>query len=316
MARLGKVKKLSPREAWPHEAANFTPWLLANASELGEVLDMDLELSEAEHGVGNFSLDLIGRDLATGERVIVENQLTRSDHSHLGQVLTYAAGTDAVTIVWIAEELRAEHRAALDWLNERTDESTRFFGVEVSAIRIGNSPLAPLLEVVVAPNDWQKAVRMQAAASVLSPMQEVYRDFWGIFLAQIQEEIPGWTNAKKPQAQQWMNLPAGVSVINYAVVVGRESMRVEIYFSSSNSQANEDNFNRLVRHKSEIEERFGAPLTWDPLPGRKACRISYSRVGDIADQEAWPEYLQWFVDTAGRLREAMNSLGGLPKLIR
>ncbi|MFY9220615.1 MAG: DUF4268 domain-containing protein [Candidatus Nanopelagicales bacterium] len=307
---------MSAREAWPHEAADFTPWLLANASELGDVLEMDLELSEAEHGVGNFSLDLIGRDGSTGERVIVENQLTRSDHSHLGQLLTYAAGTDAVTIVWIAEELRFEHRAALDWLNERTDEFTRFFGVEVSAIRVDNSRLAPLLDVVVTPNDWQKAVRLQAAASALSPMQSVYREFWEIFLANLQEQNPGWTNAKKPQRQQWMNLPAGVSVINYAVVVGRESIRVEIYFSSSDGQVNEENFNRLLSHKGEIEERFGAPMVWDPLPGRKACRISYSRVGDIADQAAWPEYSQWFVDTASRLREAIKSLGGMPKLIR
>lgn len=146
MAELGKLQKVGARAAWPHESQDFTPWLLQNADELGEVLGMDLELSHAEHGVGDFSLDLVGIDLATGESVIVENQLEKSDHSHLGQLLTYAGGTNAVNVVWIADRFRPEHRAALDWLNERTDEGTRFFAVEISAVRIADSPWAALFE--------------------------------------------------------------------------------------------------------------------------------------------------------------------------
>jgi hypothetical protein len=130
---LGKLETLDPRQVWAHEAYSFTPWLLENADAPNEVLGMDLDLSEAEHPVGSFALDLIGVDEATSERVIIENQLTQTDHSHLGQLLTYAGGTDAVNIVWIATGFREEHRAALDWLNSRTDENTRFFGVEISA---------------------------------------------------------------------------------------------------------------------------------------------------------------------------------------
>ena len=314
MAELGKLQRLSAREAWAHEATHFTPWLLENASVLGEVLGMDLELNFAEHSVGNFSLDLIGTDLATSETVIVENQLEKSDHSHLGQLLTYASGTDAATVVWVADAFRAEHRAALDWLNERTDERTRFFGVEVSAIRIDDSALAPLFELAVAPNDWQKEVRSQAAAAGLSVRQESYREFWGLFLDLLQHQHPGWTNTRKPLPQSWMNLPAGVSVANYAVASGRDQLRVEIYFSSKSAEINEGNFNALLKHKDRLESAFGDPLLWDPLEGRKACRVSFSRTGDITDQQEWPEYAQWFVDTVNRLRGAVQSLGGLPKL--
>lgn len=314
MTELGKLQRLSAREAWEHEAIHFTPWLLENASVLGEVLGMDLELKHAEHSVGNFSLDLIGTDLATGETVIVENQLEKSDHNHLGQLLTYASGTDAATVVWVADAFRAEHRAALDWLNERTDERTRFFGVEVSAIRIDDSALAPLLELVATPNDWQKEVRSQAAAAGLSPRQASYREFWGIFLDLLQQQHPGWTNTRKPSPQSWMNLPAGVSVANYAVASGRDQLRVEIYFSSRSAEINEGNFNALLKHKDQLETAFGDPLLWDPLEGRKACRVSFSRAGDIMDQQEWPEYAQWFVDTVNRLRGAVQSLGGLPKL--
>lgn len=314
MAELGKLQRLSAREAWAHEATHFTPWLLENASVLGEVLGMDLELNFAEHSVGNFSLDLIGTDLATGETVIVENQLEKSDHSHLGQLLTYASGTDAATVVWVADAFRAEHRAALDWLNERTDERTRFFGVEVSAVRIDDSPLAPLFELTVAPNDWQKEVRSQAAATGLSIRQESYREFWGLFLDLLQQQHPGWTNTRKPLPQSWMVLPAGVSAASYVVASGRDQLRVEIYFSSSSAEVNEENFHALLKHKDQFESAFGDPLLWDPLEGKKACRVSFSRAGDIMDQHEWPEYAQWYVDTVNRLRGAVQSLGGLPKL--
>lgn len=165
---LGRLTPVPPREVWAHEALNFTPWLLANQDVLGEALGMDLELVTAEHPVGGFSLDLLGHDRATGDTVIVENQLEITDHIHLGQILTYAGGTDPKNIVWIAAAFREEHRAALDWLNTHTDEDTRFFGVEVRVVRIGDSEPAPMLRVVAQPNDWGKQVK-RAASSATAP---------------------------------------------------------------------------------------------------------------------------------------------------
>jgi hypothetical protein len=156
---LGRLIPVAAREVWAHEAHHFTPWLLANADTLSQVLGMDLDIETAEHPVGGFSLDLIGRDRSTGELVIIENQLEISDHSHLGQILTYAGGTNPTNVIWVATDFRQEHRAALEWLNERTDERTRFFAVTVSVVRIGDSAPAPLFEVVVRPNDWGKQVK-------------------------------------------------------------------------------------------------------------------------------------------------------------
>lgn len=159
---IGRLKAVPAREVWRHEALDFTPWLLDNADVLSEVIGLDLELHTAEHAVGDFSLDLIGRDRISGDLVIVENQLEQSDHTHLGQIMTYAGGTDAAHVVWVAPSFRPEHRRALEWLNERTDEATRFFAVEVKAVRIGDSPYAPLLSLAVQPNDWGKQVRTKA----------------------------------------------------------------------------------------------------------------------------------------------------------
>ena len=96
---LGRVERVDPRTVWPDEARDFTPWLLGNVDVLSVALNMTLELERAEHPVGDFFLDLIGRNGDTGEVVIVENQLTRSDHTHLGQIMTYAAGTTPATVI-------------------------------------------------------------------------------------------------------------------------------------------------------------------------------------------------------------------------
>jgi hypothetical protein len=304
------------RDAWPHEAQHFTPWLLQNATELGEALGMDLELAKAEHSVGDFSLDLIGRDLATNELVIIENQLERSDHGHLGQLLTYAAGTDAGHIVWIADEFRNEHRAALDWLNERTGQDTRFFAVEVSVVRIDDSPLAPLFDVVVQPNDWRKSVRSTSSSGGASARQQQYQLLWTRCLDELRERAPGWTNQRSPAGLNWISLPAGTSNVIYALAYGREGPRVELYFSSSQAEVNEESFEHLLRYRTQLESAFGRPLEWQRLAGKKACRVCTSSTPvSLGEEKALEGLVDWYVDSALRLRSAIDSLGGLRRLL-
>ncbi len=113
--RCGRTRPLS-----------LTPWLLANGDVFADVLGIDLELTAAEHGIGSFSLDLVGRDLTNDCVLIVENQLTPTDHDHLGKLISYAAGTDAQTVVWLAPSFREEHREALDLLKNLGGEQVRF----------------------------------------------------------------------------------------------------------------------------------------------------------------------------------------------
>jgi hypothetical protein len=177
-SRLGWLRSIAPREVWSHKARDFTQWLLLNADVLSDVLGMQLELTEAEHTVGGFSLDLIGSDLTTGETVIVENQLERTDHAHMGQLLTYAGGTDAVNVVWCAPPFREEHRAALNWLNARTDENARFFGVEIAVVRIDESRPAPSFRLVAQPNDWSKQAHAGSTDTVVRGKRLAYSEFW------------------------------------------------------------------------------------------------------------------------------------------
>ena len=192
--QLGRLEPVDPRSIWSHEALNFTPWLAQNADRLAEALGIELEFEATEYGVGGYSLDILGKDGTNGVVLIVENQLGDSDHGHLGQLLTYAAGTAASTIVWITTRFRDEHRQALTWLNEHTDQETHFFGVELEVVRIGNSVPAPLFKVVALPNDWQKSVRA-ATVSPAGSRNELYRQFWSKLLDRIKSQYPSWTRA-------------------------------------------------------------------------------------------------------------------------
>ena len=163
---MGRLERVDLREAWGTEDGDFTPWLAReeNIALLGDAIGIDLEVEAQEKQVGPFRADnILCLDTATTDKhwVLIENQLYRTDHTHLGQLMTYAAGLDAVSIVWIARQfiLRKtdEHRAALDWLNEITDEEIRFFGIEVELWRIGDSPPAPKFNIVSKPNDWTKS---------------------------------------------------------------------------------------------------------------------------------------------------------------
>ncbi len=155
VTKLGRLEAVDPREIWKSEAGDFTPWLAQeeNLSLLGDTIGIEMELEAKEKDVGPFRADVLCKDIATGHWVLIENQLEKTDHTHLGQLLTYAAGLQAVTIIWVAVKFTEEHRAALDWLNEITDESINFFGLEVELWRIGESPVAPKFNVVSQPNE-------------------------------------------------------------------------------------------------------------------------------------------------------------------
>ena len=156
MNALGRLEKVPLRDFWKHEAADFTPWLAAeeNISLLEEVIGLELAVEAQEQRVGPFRADLLCKDTGSNQWVLIENQIESTDHRHLGQLLTYAAGLEAVTIVWIAERFTEEHRAALDWLNQITDERFTFFGLEIELWRIGDSPIAPKFNLISKPNNW------------------------------------------------------------------------------------------------------------------------------------------------------------------
>jgi hypothetical protein len=161
---FGSLERVSARQGWQTEDRDFTPWLAHHLDGLSDAIGLHLELVDREHSVGRYSLDLLLED-SRARVVVAENQFGQTDHTHLGQLLTYCAGTDAQVLIWLAERFTDEHAAALEWLNENSVEDVGFFGIELELLKIDESRLAPDFRVRVRPNAWTKAARRQTRRS-------------------------------------------------------------------------------------------------------------------------------------------------------
>lgn len=301
---LGRLEKVELREAWQSESGDFTPWLAReeNLRLLGEAIELDLQLEAQEKNVGPFRADILCRDTASDEHwVLVENQLERTDHTHLGQLLTYAAGLKAATIVWIAERFTDEHRAALDWLNEITGERFAFFGLEVELWRIGDSPMAPKFNVVSKPNDWTKTVQSstgQGTGGELSEHKQTQLRFWIAFKGYL-EQKKSVIRCQKPFPQNWMNHSIGRSGVHLTSVASgwnsetdtwEPEIRAELVMDDRNAKAY---FAMLSAQKEEIEREFGRQFVWYDPPGKKSARVYLRRDADFLNPDNWPEQHEW-----------------------
>ncbi|MBF0192173.1 MAG: DUF4268 domain-containing protein [Magnetococcales bacterium] len=268
MTTLGTLVKLDDlRSVWKSEAQHFTPWLAQekNLAELGKTIGMELELVAQEHSVGIFKADLLCKDTLTQQYIIIENQLERTDHSHLGQILTYAAGVSAKAIVWVATSFTDEHRAALDWMNEITAADYGFFGLEIELWKIGTSDPAPKFNVISRPNDWRKT---EQEKTFLSGNALLYQRYWtGLrdFFSENRKRTV--LRPQKPLPNHWINFAIGRTGFLLCAVASidkqRISVEVNIYPRDMNPKAA---FATLQDNKDEIEKELGfsAPrcFTW------------------------------------------------------
>jgi len=261
---LGQLTRVDLRTVWTSEPAEFTPWLAKeeNLNLLGETLGLELEIEAVEQPVGAFSADIVCRDIGTNSPVVVENQLEKTDHDHLGKLLTYSAGLHAVTVVWLAQNIREEHRAALDWLNEATHEDFRFFGLEIELWKIGDSLVAPKFNIVSKPNDWSRATA-QAARSNAEPSETKRKqhDFWQGLQDVLNRESGPVRGTSKPRPQHWMNYGIGRTQFGLSAVCGMRDqfIRVDLYISGDNAN---ERLALLEQQKSRIEEELGFSLEW------------------------------------------------------
>jgi hypothetical protein len=298
---LGRLKKVSLREAWSSESADFTPWLAKeeNLKLLGEVIGIELELESQEKDVGPFRADILCKDTATDNWVLIENQLARTDHGHLGQLLTYAAGLDAVSIVWIAEHFTAEHRATLDWLNEHTDDTINLFGLEIELWQIGDSPIAPKFNIISQPNDWSRTVQQAAAGSGdLSEHRLIQLKFWTEF-KKYMEAKGSIVKCQKPSPHYWMNHAIGRSGVHLVSIVsiwnsetGNKGLeiRAELYLNGPDAK---QEFAALEKQTAEIEKKLGFSLVWVNPPDKAMCRLYTKEDADFINEKLWPEQFEW-----------------------
>ena len=310
--QLGQLERIDARKVWQHEALEFTPWLSEHVDELNKAIGLEIEVSGREVKVGPFAVDLYGTEVQTGHPAIIENQFSVTDHSHLGQILTYASGLKAGVTVWISPQFRDEHREALTWLNEISSEDVNFFGVEIEILEI-NGQYAPNFKLVVQPNTWQKsrAVAKQSGGGQVSEKMLMYQSYFGELLEEMKSRSPDITNASKTQPQSWFNFASGKGEVSFmwAFVTGRRFC-VQLSIDTSDGDRNREMFDALATDRSAIESEFGGPLEWEPSDSRKSQRISiyYEGSVDIAEtpREDLDELKEWAVSTMIRCVEVLR----------
>ena len=306
---LSKLERVPLREAWKHEAGEFTPWLAEadNLDMLADALGLsELVLVAAEHWVGDFKLDILCTD--GDEQVIIENQLEETTHRHLGQIIAYAAGVDAKKVIWVAQSFRPEHAAALQFLNENTTDALSFFGVQVELWRIGNSPLAPNFEVVVKPNDWAKSGREQArAATSTSPTKQLQQKFWMALIERLAKAAPQ-IRPQKPRPQHWLNNSIGRSGfgLNITANTRDERLGVELWIPGAEAKKH---FANLVAQKNEIQSSLGFELDWQELPEAIGCRVvAWYPQASIEDEQRWDDYLDWLTQRLVKMDKVLRPI--------
>ena len=302
--QLGKMQKIADlRTIWKHEADDFSKWLSQkeNLEILSNTIEIDMAVSELESQIGSFSVDLYATEEGTNRKIIIENQLEDTNHDHLGKIITYASGKEANIIIWIVKNARDEHKQAIEWLNQHTDEDVCFFLVEIELWKIDNSPPAPKFNIVAKPNNWIRSLKIEDGISDTKKRQ---LKFWQSFKKYIFSKPEFKSNFSPWQAhpQNWYSL-GGVGVTNLRIDLGINTLdnRIStcIYISD-----NKELFKKFYTLKETIENEVGENMDWNEA--EKDCRIVAWRQGYIKRERAWQEYFDWMCETSLKLKDIIK----------
>ena len=286
---FGTLKKVELREYWKDEAKDFTPWLSKHLDLLGQAVQMELELVGTEQAVGDFKVDIVAKDsLDSDQHVVIENQLEKTNHDHLGKLLTYGAGHSAKAVIWVAKKLKEEHRKALDWLNEKTGEDIGFFGLEIELWQIGDSKPAPKFNLVSQPNDWAKGIVQQDRK--LGEIQILQQEFWREFTEYINKQ-KSFLKFRKPRPQNWLVFSIGKAGFDGSLRFSKSKKQVSCEFNILDDM---DTFENLKADKGLIEKELNTKLNWKELPNRKLTRIAQYKTVDFQDKKNKEELFKWF----------------------
>lgn len=304
MVKVGVLSRVPLREVWPHEAHDFTRWLGENLDYLGEVTGLSLSLVETEAATGDFAVDILAED-SNGDLVVIENQLERTDHEHLGKLLTYMSNQEAKTAIWVTSQPRPEHEKAIHWLNETLPADTAFYLIQVEAVRIDDSPPAPLFSVVAGPSPESRQIGAQRKE--LAERYLLRLEFWKQLLEKAHQRTTLHARIS-PSKDNWISAGAGKSGLTWAYVILMDHARVEFYVDTADTEHNKAIFDFLAQHKEAVEQVFGAPLDWQRLEGKRASRICYyiRDHGGLRDRDSWDVLQDAMIDAMVRLEKALK----------
>ena len=282
---IGKIEKINIREVWKNEAKDFTTWLFDNIEALGEELDITIDSVDREKNIGTFSADIVAED-SSGNRVLIENQLEKTDHDHLGKILTYVSNLDAKAAIWISSEPRPEHERAIEWLNE-AGLNVDFYLVKIEVYKIGESEPAPKFTIISGPSE--KSIIVGKEKKELAERHKKRLEFWKLLLEKSKEKTNLFSNIS-PNIYAWMGMSSGKRGLGFNYGITQKNGLVELYIDRGKDSDEENKviFDQLYKNKDEIENNFGAELDWRRLDDRRASRIiKIYEYSNINDRDKW-----------------------------
>ncbi len=304
---FGEIINLPMNAIWPHEERDFTPWLAQNISKLGDALGgLQLEVEQLEVYTTNFQLDIKAKEIGTNKIVVIENQIYKTDHKHLGQLITYASFFKAEIIIWISQEVTEDHRSAIDWLNNNTHENIQFYAVEASIIKIDNSRPALTFKLKAFPNEWEKSLGTVGTITT-SETEKLYKVFFQ-GLIDVLREKHHFTNARLGQPQSWYSFTSGIKGCTYGCSFARGSkVRTEVYIDTQSQEVNKEILKAFEFDKKELENQFGEELQFEELPTKRASKIALYRDGDInTDSQNLDEIKSWCIEKLLKLKQVFG----------
>lgn len=305
MPQFGNLKQVELRKEWNHEAFDFTQWLIRaeNLQLLSNEIGIEIAPKEAEARRGKYSVDILAEEESTGKKVIIENQLEKTDHDHLGKIITYASGYNAEYIVWIVKDANEEHRQAVEWLNEHTIPELYFFLIKLELWKIDESKPAVKFNTLVQPNEWMKVLRDIQINNNLTETKELQLSFWTNFKAYSNEKDITFTT-RKPRASRAYDLPIGTSEAYIRLTINTRPKEIGV---SLIIKDNQELFDEYFERKQEIEEEIGEVLIWDAPENQKRSSIRMIKSADLENEEKWSEYFEWLMQKAQIFKQVFGS---------
>ena len=304
-----KISKHIPvtnlRSIW-HKETDFSDWLVTEdglelvANDIG----VQVEDPQRECRPGDFPCDIVGHVLGDEDhKVVIENQFGRTDHDHLGKLLTYAAAHSATTAIWITEEVSDDHRKVIDWLNDNTPPNISLYLVQLKAYRIGDSPVAPMLDVVCRPNLKFKVQHENTSES--SKETQLWRkQFWEEILAHIKSKQPPFS-VQSASVANWSNISIGRANIYLELTLTPKSkcigceLRIKVAWK-------DEAFKQLKAQQAAIEAEIGEPLQWLPDAGTKLSKIMLKANIDPQDPANRDQVIKWMYEKSVAFYHAMH----------
>lgn len=303
---LGKIKNVNPRKIWKNEAYDFTPWLAENLEQIGEAIGLELEFESKEVSVGPFSADILAKDAGTDKFVVIENQLEKTNHDHLGKCITYASVLDASAVIWVAPKFTDQHKKALDWLNDHTSDEIGFYGVKVELWQIDDSQPAVKFNVVSEPNIAVRQATKRKEQGELTETKKIQLEFWTAFRDKL-EKSGKIRSLQTPRPQYWFDVALGKSGVHLSNTFNTDRNEIGVRVYIVGRQA-EEWLPYFESKKELIESKIDGELNWNPNPTNKDKVITYTKQFNLEDKENWKEAVSWLAEQSIKFREVFSKV--------